>query len=235
MPNFGSLSVFDEIYREGFWGNGSGGGSSLEASKQYVQFLKKFLKRYQIKRIVDVGCGDWQFMRYVDLTGIDYTGVDAAKTVITANERAFGSANIRFAHFEGNYSVVPPADLLLCKDVLQHLDTESVCSLAKSLIPRFRYSLVTNDVPKRSLLGKMIDKLKYKNLLEVYGLNKEIDNGDYRLLDLRMPPYLLKANVVLEWEANRHSVLQRIINPKNTLVGETCEWRKRTLLFESLN
>ncbi len=232
MPNFGRLSVFDEIYKEGFWGNGSGGGSSLGASKPYVQFLEKFLKSYQIKRVVDVGCGDWQFMRYVDLTGIDYTGIDAAQSVIAANERAFGTENIRFVHFDGDYGVVPKADLLLCKDVLQHLDTESVRSLIKSLIPRFRYSLITNDVPKRSLLGRLIDRLKRKNLLDAYGLNKDIDTGDYRLLDLRMPPFLLKGNVALEWEANPYSFAQRIKKPKNTLLGETCEWRKRTLLFE---
>ena len=47
--NFGSLSAFDEIYTQNYWGKGSGDGSSLEATLPYKNFLEKFIVTNKIK------------------------------------------------------------------------------------------------------------------------------------------------------------------------------------------
>jgi SAM-dependent methyltransferase len=232
MPTFGQLSVFDGIYTEEYWGGGSGGGSTPAASKPYVLFLESFLRKNNIKSIVDLGCGDWQFTRHLDLSGIHYTGIDAAKSIVEVNSLSYGSSNIHFSHFTGDYSIVPKADLLLCKDVLQHLDTASVHEVVKSVIPLFRFSLVTNDVPNRSLIGKLVDKIKGRDPFTLHGLNREIQIGDYRLLDLRFPPFSLDASVALEWKVNPWRFVKRVMHPRTTVLGGDCEWRKRTLLID---
>lgn len=55
------------------------------------------MKEKQIKSIVDVGCGDWQIMSNIDLTGIQYTGYDASALIISKNSK-FATDNVTFVH-----------------------------------------------------------------------------------------------------------------------------------------
>jgi hypothetical protein len=46
-------------------------------------------------------------------------------------------------------SQVPPGgDLLLIKDVLQHLSNHSVQEFLEKVLPRYRYALITNDIAR---------------------------------------------------------------------------------------
>src|SRR5689334_18951608 len=67
--------VFTDLYNSSHWGsdeNGgtSGEGSMLETTVEYREFLQDFLKTNQIQTVIDVGCGDWQFSRTLDWSGI---------------------------------------------------------------------------------------------------------------------------------------------------------------------
>ena len=86
---FGNLEVFDKIYSQSYWGNGSGGGSSLEAAKPYKKFLENFINEFNISSIVDLGCGDWQFSQFINFGEVKYLGIDAAKTIINSNFKIF--------------------------------------------------------------------------------------------------------------------------------------------------
>src|SRR5690242_14927069 len=87
--------IFTEIYDKNIWG-GSGGGSDPENTVEYRRRLQKFLKDYNIKSVVDYGCGDWAFSHLMDWTGIDYKGVDVVESVIRKNNKIWGSENIKF-------------------------------------------------------------------------------------------------------------------------------------------
>src|SRR6185369_2105289 len=88
-------SVFDTIYKERLWGasgNGdgwfSGPGSTQSYTKEYEAHIAGFIRDREIKRIVDVGCGDFQVAnRILSQIGnsVDYIGVDVVPDLIERN------------------------------------------------------------------------------------------------------------------------------------------------------
>lgn len=172
--------VFNTIYTRNAWGRGSGAGSHPEVTKEYRDFLQKFIALHNIKTIVDAGCGDWQFTRLLDFSNVQYTGYDVAKYVIDANTKEYASDTVNFVQYDGNFNALNSADLLVCKDVLQHLPNENVHNFVSNL-PRFKYALVTNDIP--------IPPDRSENI--------EITPGDWRPLDLRLDPFCINAEEVL--------------------------------------
>lgn len=177
LKNSNINNIFDTIYETNAWGNGSGSGSKESLNVEYVSFLQDFFKKFNIKTISDVGCGDWQFSKNIDFSGISYTGYDVANFVITRNLKNFWAHNINFICYDGDFDKVKDADLLICKDVLQHLDNDKISHFIANL-PRFKYALIAND------------------LLDSPSLNAQINTGQYRPLDLRKEPFNLSCEPV---------------------------------------
>jgi len=101
---FGDPDIFDKIYENSYWGNGSGGGSSPEATQPYKVFLEDFIRQYKIQSIVDLGCGDWQFSKFLDFGGAKYIGIDASKHVIAVNQRLFSRPGVSFANLPSDHN-----------------------------------------------------------------------------------------------------------------------------------
>lgn len=172
---------FQQIYAQNAWGHGSGEGSLPIHTQGYVAFLQDFLARRRIRSVVDMGCGDWQFSRFVDWTGIDYHGFDVVPSVISANVAAFQRAGRQFHLYGGDAKDLPAADLLITKDVLQHLDDATVLDFLRSL-SKYEYALLTNCVDPAG-------PTRHVN----------IQTGGFRYLDLRLPPFNLGAELVYEF------------------------------------
>lgn len=179
------------------WGNHSGGGSDPYHTIEYQAFLGRFLKMNGICSVVDIGCGDWQFSRFVNFEGVQYHGFDVVPGVVEHNLRRYGSASKRFDLMPASLADVPAADLLLMKDVLQHLPNARVAEFAASLFGRFRYCLLTNSYCKLDT-----------------PVNVDIPVGAFRCLDLTAAPFHLEGAYVLEfssplWERIRTLLVQR--------------------------
>ena len=213
---FGDPDVFDKIYENSYWGKGSGGGSSPEATQPYKIFLEDFIRQHDIKSVVDLGCGDWQFSQFLDFGGATYIGIDASKRVIAHNQQSFSRPGVSFGNLPKDCSDIPSADLLVCKDVLMHLSTKEVQDIV-SILPNFKYALITNDVPCLSAFGEIILRLRRPFWPVV---NREIKTGDYRTLDPTQRPFNLKLKKVFEWQGS------------NLILGKDCKWKKRTYLHQ---
>lgn len=172
--------TFEIIYNEGRWGGGSGPGSRPNVNIEYAAFISRFIERNNVRSVVDLGCGDWQFSRYINWEGISYLGVDVVPGLIQRNNQAFGSETVRFAVFP-NLRDLPPADLLLSKDVMQHWPNSLVAEALPVLSAKFRYMLLTNDEEPAATL------------------NQDIPIGGWRALDLRKPPFNRRAATVFSW------------------------------------
>ena len=213
---FGVPDVFDKIYEHSYWGKGSGGGSSPEATQPYKVFLEDFIRQHEIKSVVDLGCGDWQFSQFLDFGGATYIGIDASKRVIANNQQAFSRSGVSFVNLPSDCNDIPSADLLVCKDVLMHLSTQEVQDIV-SILPNFKYALITNDIPCLSAFGEIILALRRPFWPVV---NREIKTGDYRTLDPTQRPFNLKLKKVFEWTGS------------NLILGKNCNWKKRTYLHQ---
>ena len=135
---------FTEIYDRGIWGPGGGVGSAPDKTVEYRAFVQQFMARNRVRSVVDLGCGEWQFSQLIDWSGVRYLGVDVVPAMIEKNQRDFGASNIAFETFD-LLAKLPRADLLLCKDVLQHLPNKTIKDYLAAFRKKYRFSLITND------------------------------------------------------------------------------------------
>ena len=99
----------------------SGFGSSIAYTTQIRAFLPDLFVRHGVRHFVDAPCGDWHWMREVDLSGVNYLGIDISEELIAANVTAHARDGVRFAVSDITSDPLPKADLLMCRDCLFHL------------------------------------------------------------------------------------------------------------------
>jgi len=187
--------AFTEVYSQNTWGENtsgegtSGGGSTLKNTQAYRAYLADFLKQHNIRSVVDVGCGDWEFSQEIDWKGITYTGYDVVKPLVEQNQKKFGTKSIKFVHGNCVHLDLPQADLLICKDVLQHLPLNEIFSFLKQL-SKYKYCLLVNDIHNVGFADGIASK------------NMEISAGQYRPIDLTKPPFNLKGEAALSYQTD---------------------------------
>jgi hypothetical protein len=168
--------VFNYIYQNNVWGDHesiSGSGSNMHQTKQLVALLSEVLKKVEVKRFLDLPCGDFNWMQKVDLTGINYTGGDIVESIVAENNKKFKSVGRNFEVLNIITDQLPPSDLLLCRDCFVHLSNEKVMeALANIKKQNIKYLLTTSFPATKQ--------------------NKDILTGEWRPLNLELPPYNLK-------------------------------------------
>jgi SAM-dependent methyltransferase len=178
LPN-----TFNRIYAEGSWGKDStgqgtsGSGSTLEITREYRAYVEDFMKKHAVKSVVDAGCGDWSFSSTMDWGDASYLGVDIASDVIEAVRKKHEKGKIKFEVGDITEDL-PAADLLISKDVLQHLSNELIHKFIKNNLRKGKYKwvILTNDRSSE---------------------NQDIRAGSYRMIDLTAPPFYVKGLVDL--------------------------------------
>ena len=175
--------TFNRIYSEGVWGRDvsgkgtSGTGSTLEVTREYRAYLQDFIRKHRVKSVVDAGSGDWSFSSTIDWAGASYLGVDIASDVIEAVRRKHEKRNVRFRVGDITEEL-PGADLLISKDVLQHLPNVLVHKFIRNNLKKGKYKwvLLTNDRGSG---------------------NPDTVLGGYRAIDLAAPPFEVRGLVDL--------------------------------------
>lgn len=140
------------------WGNNnnshysgsSGDGSTIKNNiNSYVPFLKDFIRKNNVKTIVDLGCGDFvcgEYM-YKDLD-IVYTGYDTYKKIIEYNSMVHLPPKFTFVHldFYTYKEKLIKSDLCILKDVLQHWRSECIYTFLDFIITNrlYKYILIIN-------------------------------------------------------------------------------------------
>jgi 2-polyprenyl-3-methyl-5-hydroxy-6-metoxy-1,4-benzoquinol methylase len=199
---------FEEIYATNEWGVGSGEGLIYRNAKGYAKFLEKFLRRHNIKSVVDLGCGDWQFSQFINWQEARYQGFDIVRPIIKVNRTQFSSSDIEFYTYSGEPVALPGGDLLIAKDVLQHWSNDFIQTFFLEA-HRYKYVLVTNCINPAGIT-----------------INSDIKNSDFRYLDIRLSPFNMAAKEVYSF-AERQGLIQRC-------KFERPKWIKKTLLLQNL-
>ena len=135
---------FDNMYKKKIWGGGSGTGSKMTMDNQwYLKKIQDIIKDKDIKTILDVGCGDWEIMKNLSYEGLVYDGIDIVKSVIDDN-KTYESNNIRFYHKNILKEDIENYDLIIIKDVLQHLEDYDIIKIMDKLMKKAKYILCVN-------------------------------------------------------------------------------------------
>lgn len=166
-------TVFGDLYRRNGWTDPesvSGPGSNLEQTVTVRRELPEVLRRVDARTLLDVPCGDWHWMREVDLGGVAYIGGDIVPEIVAQNNALYGDRGA-FQVIDLAVDALPDADVLLCRDCLVHLPYRMIrqCldNVKKSGIT---YLLTTTFVNAET--------------------NEDIPIGEWRALNLQRAPFL---------------------------------------------
>jgi SAM-dependent methyltransferase len=148
-------------------------------------FLKQTFDKYNTRKLLDVGCGVWEHLMSVNLSGIEYLGIDVVDSVIRRNEELDLPANVRFqCGTLEDVESLETFDTVVIKDVFQHLPDKLIFSMLTQL-KNIPVLVVTNDYTS--------------------DVHSDCDLGGFRKLDLEAPPFSLQASERLDFESDPFS------------------------------
>ena len=144
-----SENVFVEIYTSNFWNSSeskSGTGSTLKATQAIQDSLPTLFAKYAITSMLDVPCGDFNWMKLVDKSNLSkYYGGDIVLEEVQKNNELYSSESITFLHLDITTDDLPKVDLIFCRDCLQHLSEKKVIKALNNFKKSdAKYLLVTN-------------------------------------------------------------------------------------------
>jgi hypothetical protein len=165
-------NVFEEIYLTNVWGNSeshSGHGSSATATRFIRTALPQLLSDLGVNSMLDVPCGDFNWMRLLDLR-VDYFGADIVPQLIEKNQRKYSRPGRAFGLLNVVKDPLPKADLVFSRDLLVHLSEKDIESALQNIFDSGPKYLVATTFTSR-------DK------------NVDIPTGPWRPLNLERPPF----------------------------------------------
>lgn len=170
---------FERMYQTNLWDGAesrSGVGSSLAATATLRADLPPLLRSLGVTRLLDIPCGDFHWMRHVDLGGIDYIGADIVASAIEENRRRHASPARKFIVADLTTGPLPEADAIFCRDCLVHFSHASIDRAFQVMRASGATFLLATTFPARER-------------------NPDIIDGDWRPLNLERAPFRLPAPV----------------------------------------
>ncbi|MBF0096172.1 MAG: hypothetical protein HQM04_05040 [Magnetococcales bacterium] len=174
--------IFRDIYLSGDWGSvesRSGRYALWRKTEQLRRSLQHWLPQLAIRTLVDAGCGDGNWLAWLEDALWDlYLGVDVVPELIHNNQ-------LLFAHHPQRYFKI--ADL--CRDPLPRMDAV----LCRQVMPWLALAQA-----REVLLQCKKSESRYLLATTYPGAdNRESATGQWRRLDLTRPPFSLPAPLQL--------------------------------------
>lgn len=201
--------VFSDIYENNDWNNSeslSGQGSALKHTRTIVDKLPSFLEKFNVKSMLDAPCGDFNWMRYVEMKNIQYIGGDIVQGLVDMNNRKYGNKQISFIKLNIISDPLPKVDLILVRDCLVHFNNESIQLFFKNLVASEIKFILTTNFP--------ITKNNYN-----------ITMGNFRFINLLRKPYNLPKEKDILWEESKETYGQ--CPDKSLFLWEVDDIRKK--------
>ena len=129
LRGLGRAPNFSEIYRNNLWGDSesvSGRGSTLARTGTIRSALPNLLRNIGAQSLLDAPCGDFNWMRLVDLGEIRYTGVDVVTELIIRNRQLYGGPGKDFVVADVVKDKLAQSDVILCRDCFIHLSFKDI-------------------------------------------------------------------------------------------------------------
>lgn len=169
----GRHRIFTEYYRDNYWKDReslSGPGSSLGTTASIRAALPELFARHGIERLLDLPCGDFHWMSHLEHRLELYIGGDIVEPLVQENRERHGAPGREFWVIDSIEDPLPDADLLLCRDLLQHLSHRD--------IGRFFGNVAASGIPLL-LVTDFVGDLPYR----------DVTTGGWRPVRLTAPPF----------------------------------------------
>lgn len=179
--------IFTEIYISNVWGDPesrSGPGSSVFRTRLVRPALSQLFVDLGVRSVLDVPCGDFIWMRLTEMPGILYIGADVVPEIIHRNRQLYSDEQRQFVCLNMISDPLPSADLILCRDGLVHLSFADIRSALRQICASGATYLLTTT-------------------FEAHTENPEIATGDWRPLNLQLPPLGFPPPLRKIWDGPR--------------------------------
>jgi hypothetical protein len=165
--------TFRDIHRRHHWAGSaspSGAGAAEDQTARLRSELPALLAELRIRTLLDLPCGDYSWMATADLPLERYIGADLLPDLIVPLQERYGDRRRRFLVLDLTRDPLPEADLLLCRDCLVHLSQADIRAALRNVVRSGIPYLLTTTFPDGAD-------------------NEDIVTGDWRVVDLRGPPF----------------------------------------------
>jgi SAM-dependent methyltransferase len=156
--------VFETIYKNNLWGGRlrrsfySGSGSHNTAAAAYVSAVRSFLLELERPTVVDLGCGDFHVgIQLVDCASY-FTACDIVAPLIEHNKKRFKHPNLEFRWLDAIEDDLPVADVVLVRQVFQHLSNSQVARILPKL-RNFKFAIISEHLPGFEGFVPNVDKV----------------------------------------------------------------------------
>ncbi|MDP8980445.1 MAG: class I SAM-dependent methyltransferase [Acidobacteriota bacterium] len=165
--------IFTQIYLTNAWGEResvSGPGSSETRTRLLRPRLTALVRDLGVRSLLDLPCGDFNWMRFTELPGVDYIGADIVPQLVHGNLSRHAGPGRRFMQLDMLRDPLPKADLILCRDGLVHFSFRDIAIALRAMQEsRSTYLLATTFTD--------------------HAANEDIATGEWRPLNLELSPF----------------------------------------------
>jgi hypothetical protein len=153
--------IFTNVYQNKLWGAASPenespfysgpGSSDPQIVDPYVETVKRFFDSFPAKKkAVDLGCGDFRVGSRIIDSFDSYTACDVVPELILFNIRYWQHLPVEFSVIDLVKDQIPTGDVLILRQVLQHLSNDDISKFTQSIPWGFSYLLLTEHLPSES-------------------------------------------------------------------------------------
>jgi hypothetical protein len=151
--------VFDSIYRRNDWGNKAAvkgiysglGSHDPKIVSPYIEALRKLLMPLHAKcSALDIGCGDFTVGSQIRSFFGKYSACDVSNLAIDHCLNNFGTLGVDFLLLDASRDTLPRADFVLIRQVLQHLDNQTILRIIRNIENKFKYAIITEHLPAQA-------------------------------------------------------------------------------------
>ena len=167
--------VFLDIYKNNKWGGRgsiSGRGSDIHQTKFIAKELPTVFNNFNISTMLDIPCGDFHWMKDVDLSNVNYIGSDIVNELVENNSTQYKRDGLSFQKLNLIKDKLPKVDLIFCRDCLVHLSFDDIFDALSNICDSHSKYLLTTTFTGRPD-------------------NEDIATGNWRTLNLEMSPFTL--------------------------------------------
>jgi SAM-dependent methyltransferase len=124
-PSRSHEAIFTEqLYHNNLWPvqrSISGPGSDLVHTTTIRKELPVLVAQLRVSSILDIPCGDFNWMETVNLGSCKYIGADVVEELVNRNNQQYASNGRKFIKLNIVNDELPTVDLILCRDLFVHL------------------------------------------------------------------------------------------------------------------
>ncbi len=172
--------------------NGNSGiGSYGELCEYKINIINDYIEKYNIKSIIDFGCGDGNQIKSINIK--NYIGLDVSKeSVHICTQKYSNDSTKKFFLYDQNVELnIEPADLTLSLDVIYHICNDSdynkymhdLSKNSKKYILIYSSNFDDNKWQSHVRHRKFTDKMENHKLIDFIKNKSPISSADFYLFE----------------------------------------------------